>query len=34
VDVDFTELPVDPGSSEARRMDHWIMERVAREVLV
>ncbi|MFM7168021.1 MAG: alpha/beta hydrolase [Planctomycetaceae bacterium] len=34
VDVDFTELPVDPGSSEARRIDHWIMDRVAREAFV
>ena len=34
VDVDVTELPVDPTSSEARMLDHWIMSCINREALV
>ncbi len=34
VDVEMTDLPVDPASSEARMVDHWIMDCIAREALV
>jgi hypothetical protein len=34
VDVEVTELPVDPTSNEARMIDHWIMGCINREALV
>lgn len=34
VDVELTTLPVDPGSNEARTIDHWIMGCINREALV
>jgi phospholipase/carboxylesterase len=34
VDVELTTLPLDPVSSEARVIDHWIMTSINREALV
>ncbi len=34
LDVEVTELPVDPTSNEARMLDHWIMGCINREALV
>ena len=34
VDVELTEQPVDPTSSEARILDHWMMNCISREALV
>lgn len=34
VDVEVTDLPVDPVSNEARMIDHWIMGCINREAMV
>ena len=34
VDVELTEQPIDPSSSEVRVLDHWIMNCINREALV
>ncbi len=34
VDVEMTELPVDPASAEIRMVDHWVMDCISREALV
>jgi phospholipase/carboxylesterase len=34
VDVELTQLPVDPTSNEARMLDHWMMGCINREALV
>jgi len=34
MDVEITDLPIDPTSNEARIIDHWIMGCINREALV